>query len=129
MRFPGLTFLVAGLYGLAVLLPQYFLLEKNGRDYPPPVNHPEYYYGFVGLAVAWQFVFILISRDPARHRPLMLPAVLEKLAWGVPVVILYAQGRLPPPALVTGIIDLILCALFLVAYLKTPGRELAGAEV
>ncbi|HZI17854.1 MAG TPA: hypothetical protein VEY09_04595 [Pyrinomonadaceae bacterium] len=120
MRFARLTFLVAGLYGLAALLPQYFLLEKNNRDYPPPVNHPEYYYGFVGLAVAWQFVFLVISRDPSRYRPLMVPAVLEKLAWGVPVVVLFAQGRLAAPVLLTGLIDLTLCALFVASYFKTP---------
>jgi hypothetical protein len=123
MRFARLTFLIAGIYGLAALLPQYFLLEKNGRDYPPAINHPEYYYGFVGLAVAWQLVFLIISRDPARYRPLMLPAVLEKLAWGVPVAILYARGSLAAPILVTGIIDLTLGALFLVSFLKTPARD------
>jgi len=121
MRFARIVFLVAGLYGLAALLPQYFLLEKNGRDYPPPVNHPEYYYGFVGVAVAWQFVFLFMSRDPARYRPLMLPAVLEKLAWGVTTAALYAQGRLAAPAFATGLIDLALAALFAASYLKTRG--------
>jgi hypothetical protein len=120
VRFARLTFLAAGLYGLAVLLPQFFLLEQNGRDYPPPINHPEYYYGFVGLAVAWQFVFLIISRDPSRYRPLMLPAVLEKLAWGVPVTILFAQGRVAAPVFATGLIDLTLCALFAAAYRRTP---------
>lgn len=52
MRFTSRLFLIAGIYGLLVLVPQYFLEEKNGRDYPPAITHPEYYYGFVGVAVA-----------------------------------------------------------------------------
>ena len=37
------VFLVAGIYGLAVLFPQYFMEGQNGRDFPPPINHPEYF--------------------------------------------------------------------------------------
>jgi hypothetical protein len=28
--------------GLIVLLPQYFFIEKNNRDFPPAITHPEY---------------------------------------------------------------------------------------
>jgi hypothetical protein len=73
--------------------PQFFLEAQIGRDYPPPITHPEHFYGFVGVALAWQFVFLLIGRDPARYRPLMPIAVLEKLAFGVPAVVLYAQRQ------------------------------------
>ncbi len=46
------VFLVAGVYGLAVLFPQYFMEGQTGRDFPPPINHPEYFYGFIGVALA-----------------------------------------------------------------------------
>jgi hypothetical protein len=90
MNFAKNVFKVAGIYGLLVLIPHYFLEKQLGIDFPPPITHPEHFYGFVGVALAWQFVFLLIARDPARYRLIMLPAILEKLAFGVPAMILYA---------------------------------------
>ena len=51
MRFARLTFLIAGIYGLVVMLPQYFLEAKTGRDFPPAITHPEFFYGL--LASLW----------------------------------------------------------------------------
>jgi hypothetical protein len=123
MKFARIIFLCAGIYGLLALLPQYFLEEQTGRDYPPPVTHPEYYYGFIGVAVAWQVVFLVLARDPARFRPLMIPAVLEKLSFGIPAVILYSQQRLSALMLGGGVVDLILATLFVIAYVKTAGAR------
>jgi hypothetical protein len=128
MRFARIVFTVAGIYGIIVLLPNYFLLERIGRDTPPPVTHVEYFYGFVGTALVWQLVFLLIGRDPARFRPLMAIAVLEKLAFGVPVVMLFAQGRLAASVLVFGVIDLVLGASFLVAWARTPRSRPDGGS-
>jgi len=116
------VFLVAGIYGLLVLLPQYFLEARHGRDFPPPITHVEYYYGFVGIAVAWQIVFLVISRDPVRYRPIMIAAVVEKASFGLPAVVLYVQGRLSAQMLGAGTLDLILGVLFVVAYMRTPSR-------
>ena len=119
MVFARRVFFWAAIYGFLVLFPQYFLLERNGRDFPPAITHPEYYYGFVGLALVWQAVFLLISRDPVRYRPLMPLAVLEKAVFGIPAVVLYLQHELPLAMLGAGLIDLALGTLFLAAYLKT----------
>src|SRR5512133_135989 len=86
-RFARRVFLLAGIYGLVVLLPQYALVDRIGRDTPPPITHVEYFYGFVGVAIAWQLCFLAVARDPVRLRAVMLPAVVEKLAFGVPVVL------------------------------------------
>lgn len=123
MKFAKIVFLVAGIYGLLVLLPQYFMEDYNGRNYPPPITHPEYYYGFIGVAVAWQVLFLIMARDPARFRPVMIPAIIEKLGFGVVAVILYLQHRLSPSMLGAGLLDLLLAALFAAAYLKTAGHE------
>lgn len=104
-----------------MLLPQYFLEERNGRDYPPPITHPEYFYGFIGVAVAWQVLFLILSRDPVRYRAMMIPAILEKMSFGVAVPVLYAQHRLAPILLGFGIIDLIFGALFALAFVLTAG--------
>ena len=123
MRFAKLVFLGAGIYGLVVMLPQYFLEEKTGRDFPPPINHPEYYYGFIGVVVAWQVLFLLIARDPARYRVMMIPAVLEKASFAIAVIVLFLQDRVAPVMLGFAIIDLILGALFVVAYVKTQNER------
>jgi len=120
MRFANNAFLAAGIYGLIVLLPQYFLEQRTGRDFPPPITHPEYFYGFIGVAVAWQIVFLLISRDPIRYRSLMLVAVVEKASFGLPAIALYLSGRLGTQMLVAGLIDLVLGVLFIVSYTRTP---------
>lgn len=41
MKLAKWVFLVSGIYGLVVLIPQYFLESKNGVDYPPAITHPE----------------------------------------------------------------------------------------
>jgi hypothetical protein len=119
MRYAKWVFRISGLYGLAALVPQYFLEEQLGQDYPPPVTHPEHFYGFLGVAVSWQVAFLLISQDPARFRPIMVPAVLEKLTFGVAAVVLFAQQRTPGAALASGTIDLVWGALFLGAFLRS----------
>lgn len=120
MKFAKYTFYAAGIYGLIALLPQYFLEAKNGRDYPPAITHPEYYYGFLGVTIAFQVVFLLIANNPVRYRPLMLlAALLEKFPFMIAVYALYALGRVPSLMVVFGTIDLILGLLFIAAFLKT----------
>src|SRR3982751_6403383 len=104
VKFAKRVFLIAGIYGLIVLVPMYLLEEKTGRDFPPPITHPEYYYGFVGVAVAWHILFIILSRDPIRYRRMMIPAILEKASFGIPVVILFLQHRISTFTLAAGLV-------------------------
>jgi len=128
MQFAGRVFFIAGVYGLLVLLPQYFLEGKTGRDFPPPITHPEYYYGFVGVAVAWQVLFLMLAKNPPRYHPLMIPAILEKASFGIAVVALYVQQRVGATMLGAGIVDLMFGALFGVAYVKVAkGGETRGS--
>lgn len=120
MMFARRVFLIAAVYGFVVLVPQYFLEAQIGRDAPPPITHPEYFYGFIGVALAWQVVFLLISRDPIRYRALMLAAVMEKASFGLTAVTLYVNGRLSGQMLAAGLLDLILGALFIAAYWRIP---------
>jgi hypothetical protein len=121
MKFAKYTFYAAGIYGLIALLPQYFLEAKTSADYPPAITHPEYYYGFLGVTIAFQVVFLLIAGNPVRYRPLMLlAALLEKFPFTIAVYALYAMGRVHSLMVVFGTIDLILGLLFIVSFLKTP---------
>ncbi len=120
MKFAQKAFRFAGIYGILVLLPQYFMEDRIGRDYPPPITHPEHFYGFVGLALVWQIAFLVIASDPQRFRPLMPVAVLEKISFGAAAVALFAAGRIPAAIHFFGWVDLALGALFAMAYWKTP---------
>ena len=127
MRFARWVFLVAGVYGVIVMLPQYFTEARLGRDYPPPVTHPEFYYGFVGVTLAWQVLFLTIAADPMRLRPAMLPAVLEKLSFAVAAPVLYATGRAPAFLAGFGGVDAVWAVLFILSYLRTRRTEMTNS--
>lgn len=120
MKMARWIFVIAGIYGLAALIPMYFQESMVALMNPPAITHPEYYYGFIGVALAWQLLFFQIARDPLRFRPMMLPATLEKLAFGIAALVLYAEHRLAPLMLVGGCVDLLFAGLFLLAYSRTP---------
>lgn len=123
VRFARRVFRLAAIYGVVVLVPQYFLEERIGRDTPPAITHPEYFYGFIGIALAWQLVFFIIARDPVRYRPLMLAALVEKGSFGFAAIALYLSRRLSAQMLGAGLIDLMLGALFAIAYVRTAGAS------
>jgi len=119
MKFAKMVFWIAGMWGVLVLTPLYFMFNLIGRQDPPPITHSAFFYGFVGVGLAWQFAFFVIARDPVRFRPMMIPSVFEKLSYGVAVITLYLQGRMKAGDLVFGFADLLLGVLFLVAFSKT----------
>jgi hypothetical protein len=119
MKFARFVFLVAGIYGLLVLTPLYFIEGRIARDFPPAITHPDFYYGFVGIALAWQLAFLLVASDPARYRIMMLPGILEKVTYAGALIILYLQHRIPMPVLAGGVVDSLFILLFLIAFLKT----------
>jgi hypothetical protein len=127
MKFAKIVFWVAGIWGLLVLTPLYFMFDLIGRNDPPPITHPGFFYGFVGVALVWQIAFIFIATDPARYRPLMIPSVLEKVSFAAAVIILVLQGRMHKSDLVFVCTDLLLGLLFVIAYFKTP-TPVAGAR-
>ncbi len=122
MKFPKIVFWVAGIWGFLVLTPLYFMFDLIGRNDPPPITHPGFFYGFVGVALAWQLAFIVIATDPVRFRPLMIPSILEKVGWSAAVIVLVVQRRMHKSDMVFAGTDLLLGVLFMVAYFKAPSR-------
>jgi hypothetical protein len=116
MKFSRWLFRIAGIYGLVVLVPQYFLESKIGEQTPPAITHSEYFYGFVGVGIAWQIAFLIMAQNPVRYRPMIVPSVFEKFSFGISAIALYFQQRLPPMLLGAAVIDLVLGVLFMVAW-------------
>ena len=123
MKFAKRVFLVAGIYGLIAILPMYFMEARTGQDYPPAITHPEFFYGFVGVTLAWQVLFLVLSGNPVRYRPMMIPAILEKVGFVIAATVLFFQNRIPTPPLIGASIDLVLAVFFVLAYLKTPSQQ------
>jgi len=123
MKFAKYVFYVAGIYGLIALIPQYFLEEKNSRDFPPAITHAEYYYGFIGVALAFQIVFLIIARNPSKYKAMIIPSIIEKFSFAFAVIVLYLQNRVAPMMLGASLIDLVLGILFVLAFVKTPDQE------
>ncbi|MFN0195790.1 MAG: hypothetical protein ACKVT0_03545 [Planctomycetaceae bacterium] len=128
MNTARIIFKSAGIVGIIVLLPQYFMEQRLGEDYPPPITHVHNFYGFVGVALAWQVAFLIIARDPVRLRPIMIPALLEKLSFGLAAIVLFMQQRLPGIVLFFGVVDLVWCGLFVWAYVLTGENRAATGD-
>jgi len=119
MKFAKVVFWAAGIWGLLVITPLYFMFDLIGRKDPPPINHPGFYYGFVGCALAWQVAFLFIGANPVRLRPMMIPSMVEKFTYAPGVVVLVMQGRMHHTDLIFAATDFTLGALFVASYLKT----------
>lgn len=119
MKFARVVFWVAGIWGLLVITPLYFLFDLIGQKDPPAITHPGFYYGFVGVALAWQIAFLVIARDPVRFRPMMVPSMVEKFAYGPMIAILVVLGRTNARDLVFAATDTLLGVLFVAAYVAT----------
>ena len=119
MKFAKYVFTGAGLWGIAVLAPLFFLVDIAGRPYAAPTDSPHFFYGFVAVALAWQMAFLVIGSNPVRFRPLMIPSFIEKAGYVTTVAVLHGQGRISAAEAGTAIPDSLLLVLFVVAFLKT----------
>jgi len=119
MKFAKVVFWIAGIYGVLVLTPLYFIFDRIGQQDPPPITHPGFYYGFVGTALAWQIAFMIIATNPVRFRNIMIAAMFEKFSYAISLAALHLQGRLHTSDLTFGAVDFVLGILFVVAFVKT----------
>jgi hypothetical protein len=122
MRFARWVFHLAGVSGVLMILPLY-LEDRFFRDFPPPINRPEFYYGFLGVTLAWQFMFLVIGCNPVRYKMAMLPAMLEKAGFAFAVPVLYTADRVTGVWLGFAAMDATWLLLFIVAFLRTPKQN------
>lgn len=120
MRFARIVFVIAGLWGISVLVPFYWLVDITGRRYSAPAEYPHFFYGFFAVALAWQIAFLIIGASPVRFRPFMIPAMIEKFGYVTTLAVLYKLGRISPIDAQAAVPDGLLGVLFVVAFIKTP---------
>ncbi len=123
MKFASRVFWVAAVIGIAGLVPLYFVESLFPSLSPPAITHPEFYYGFASIGLAWHVAFIQIARDPVRLRPVMIAAALEKLGFGAGGMVLFGLGRVAILLMPVAVMDLVFASLFLIAYMRTPERS------
>ena len=119
MKFARTVFIAAGVWGITVLTPIYFLVDVTGRHYAPPTEYPHFFYGFFAVALAWQIAFLIIGSNPARFRTMMIPAMIEKFGYVSTLAFLYGQSRISALDVQPAIPDGLLGILFVVAFLRT----------
>ena len=120
MKFAKIVFWIAAIWGLLIITPLYFMFDLIGRQDPPPITHPGFFYGFVGAAFAWQIAFLFIATNPVRFRPLIIPSIIEKFSYGSAVIVLVLQHRMHPSDMLFAGADLLLGLLFVTSYFLTP---------
>ena len=121
MRFAKIVFLTAGVWGIVVVTPLYFLHDVTGQPYAAPTLYPHFFYGFLSVTMAWQIAFLVIGSNPVRFRPLMVPSIVEKAGYVIAVAVLYSHGRVSAAEASTAVPDCLLGLLFVAAFVKTGG--------
>jgi hypothetical protein len=123
LKFAKVVFTIAGIWGILVTLPLYFIFDYIGQKAPPAISHPEFYYGFAGVTFAWQFVFLIIGNDPSRYRMMMLPSILEKASYVLTILVLLVQHRASVSTALPATPDFVLGMLFTTSYMKTKSKK------
>jgi hypothetical protein len=118
MRFARWVFLMAGICGTIIMAPMYFLEARIAQDSPPAITHPEIYYGFIGVTLAWQLMFLVIALDPVGYQLAMLPAVVEKASFVVAILVLCFLGRVTGSVIGFAVLDAIWMVLFAVSFVR-----------
>ncbi len=114
-QFASRVYFWAAIYGIAVL----------ALAYIQPIPDPWHltHLGFVGTALVFQGVFLVIARDPRRFAPIMPVTFFEKLCFGVPSIAFAATGQTPPMSAFFGAIDLVLMVFFIMAWVKVTAEK------
>ncbi len=125
MKLARWTFRLAGIFGLIVMVPILFAEKLIEQIMPPAVSHPEFFYGFVILNICWQILYLFLSKDPIRYRPMMIPAFFAKASGPAALMWLYLQGRISSQWITTIILDGVFAGLFLVSFWLTRQKSVS----
>jgi hypothetical protein len=119
MKFAKIVFWIAGVWGVMVIVPLFFLRSAVEKQAPAAVlTHPEFYYGFACAVLMWQIAFFIIAHDPARYRAMIVPPTLVKFGYAATIAILHLNGQVGAAQLPFAAADLILGILFMIAFFR-----------
>jgi hypothetical protein len=116
-------FRISAVYGILILAPQLFR-ESAFTIAGSQLNHPEFFYGFFLVSLAFQVVFLIISTDPIRYRPIMLACFIEKAGHATSCVWLFLNNRLAKDMLIASSPDVLMLCLFIYSYIITSTKDL-----
>ncbi len=119
MKFAKIVFWIAGIWGVLILCPLYFMSSSIGLKDPPAVTHLGYYFGFLNVSLAWQLAFFIIATDPVRFRPIMVASIAEKVFYTVSILALCSFRLVSKAEALAALPDFLFAALFTTAYGKT----------
>src|SRR5215467_11870129 len=119
VRFATTAYLAPGTLGLVEIIPLYFAEALINQRQPPAITHAEFYYGFLGVTLAWQVDFLVIAIDPVRFRPLMPVSWIEKGLYPIAVAVLVSAGRTSTRMVPAAALDVVWLALFMTAWVRT----------
>ena len=119
MVFAKRVFTWAAIFGFVMVGPLFLAEGLVARIQGHAVADPHWYYGFAAVALAFQVVYLMIGRDPARYRPLMPVCGLAKFGFGIVVWTLVGLGRTEPMFGLIATPDMLWAAAFLMAYRMT----------
>ena len=123
MKFAKWVLIVGGIFGLLAIIPLYFIENQIA----PGLNYPEFYYGFIGINILWQILYIYISTNLSRFRPIILFAFFVKILGVISISWLILTERTETWWYGIIISDLILAIMFVTAY-RITGRILKNSS-
>ena len=110
---------LAAVYGFVTLLPSYGGLSEVAPD--ASADAVLFFHSFLSLAIAFQVLFAIIASDPRRHRLAMIPAMLDKIAFGIPVLLMRDISAAADFFVPFALIDLAFLPLFAIAFFACSG--------
>jgi uncharacterized protein YciI len=123
------VFGAAGVYGLITLIPMYLLEPVIAAENPPALTHPEFFYGFLAVAISFQLLFLAIARRPVALRTAMVPAIAEKIGYAATALALVLSGRVSDPAtLGFASVDFLWAVGFALVAWRLPATSMSTAQ-
>jgi hypothetical protein len=122
ITFEKAVFYGAGIWGLLIVTPLYFLTGPIAVQHPSLLTDPQFFYSFLAVTLPWQLAFLVIGSNPARHRLLMIPAICEKFGYVTTITILWVAGRAPGGDAWTAVPDGMIGLLFVAAFSRLSRR-------
>ncbi|MGA9533209.1 MAG: hypothetical protein WBR18_10880 [Anaerolineales bacterium] len=120
MKIARWAFLGAGVFGLILAAPVSYSLFASPEEVLPSGSAVLLFSTLLFQYLCWQLLYILISRDPAKHRIMMIPAFLALIANSFYSLWWYGSG-FPLGSLIL-VVQVIIACTFIAAFWST-GRE------